>query len=235
MGLSPLSCTPGQPATLATDASLVCSAAYTVTAADAAAEVIDNTATADSDQTGPDTDTETVQVPTPELNITKDYELIDADGSGDVSVGDTITYTYSMTNTGTANFTDVTLSDSELPGVSVTTLTSGLTDIDSDGTADDLAAVFKAVNDECHVARPPSDIELDDVSHEARRERFQWVARAIVIKLRDREVARVPLHHVARRTTFAVDQQVCLARVETVTAAARARESWDWRSCRRGG
>ena len=50
-----------------------------------------------------------------ELNVIKDVAgYTDADGSGDVSVGDTINYSYKVESTGTANLTDVTLSDDKL-------------------------------------------------------------------------------------------------------------------------
>ena len=71
----------------------------------------------------PVTDDSDVVVPSSVLSITKTNNgpgpngtggWTDADGSGDVSVGDTITYSYTVTNTGTANFTDVTLSDDQL-------------------------------------------------------------------------------------------------------------------------
>ena len=85
---------------------------YVVTAADVTAGQIVNTATADSDQTAPVTDDETVTVPTPALVVDKPAPAnADEDGSGDVSAGDTLTYTITATNTGTANLTDVVLSD----------------------------------------------------------------------------------------------------------------------------
>jgi uncharacterized repeat protein (TIGR01451 family) len=74
---------------------------------------IDNLGTADSDQTDPVTDPETVLVPNPELSIDKPAPTnADEDNSGDPSVGDTLTYTITATNTGTANLTDVVVSDS---------------------------------------------------------------------------------------------------------------------------
>jgi uncharacterized repeat protein (TIGR01451 family) len=65
-GLSALDCTPSQPADLAPTETLVCTATYTVTNADAQAGMVMNTATADSDQTDPVTDSENVPVVTPE-------------------------------------------------------------------------------------------------------------------------------------------------------------------------
>ena len=85
---------------------------YVVTAADVAAGQIDNTGTADSDQTPPVTDDETTSVPSPTLEVDKPAPVnADEDGSGDVSVGDTLTYTITATNTGTANLTNVVVTD----------------------------------------------------------------------------------------------------------------------------
>ena len=87
---------------------------------DVVAGQIINMGTADSDQTDPVTDGETVTVPTPGLVVDKVLTSnADEDGSGDVSVGDTLTYTITATNTGTANLTDVVVSD-DLTGDSTT-------------------------------------------------------------------------------------------------------------------
>ncbi len=95
---------------------------YVVTAADVAAGQVDNTGTADSDQTGPVTDDETVLVPTPTLTVDKPAPTnADEDGSGDVSAGDTLTYTMTATNSGTANLTNVVVSDSLITATGGTT------------------------------------------------------------------------------------------------------------------
>ncbi len=95
---------------------------YVVTAADVTAGQIDNTGTADSDQTGAVTDDETVPVPTPDLSVDKPAPTnADEDGSGDVSVGDTLTYTVTATNSGTANLTNVVVSDSLITATGGTT------------------------------------------------------------------------------------------------------------------
>jgi hypothetical protein len=61
------------------------------------------------------TDPETVPVPTPSLGIDKPAPSnADEDGSLDVSVGDTLTYTITATNIGTANLTNVTVSDPKI-------------------------------------------------------------------------------------------------------------------------
>lgn len=91
---------------------------YSVTAADITAGVINNTASAVSDQTSSLDDTETVNPPMPSLVIDKPAPSNnDIDGSGDISSGDVLTYTITATNNGTANLTNVVVSDPMLtPG-----------------------------------------------------------------------------------------------------------------------
>ena len=102
---------------------MVCTATYVVTAADATAGSVDNTATADSDQTPPVPDSETVPVLTPGLTLVKSQTgNADEDGSGDVTPGDTLTYTFTATNSGTSNLTGVTITD-PLVGLSVLSCT----------------------------------------------------------------------------------------------------------------
>jgi len=86
---------------------------YVVTSGDVTAGSIVNEATADSDQTDPVTDDEITPVPSPALSIDKTAPVLstDADGSGDISEGDTLTYTITATNDGTANLTDVVVTD----------------------------------------------------------------------------------------------------------------------------
>jgi len=85
---------------------------YTVTAADVAAGTIENTADADSDQTDPQNDAVSVPVPMPSHAIDKPAPgLIDNDASNDVSVGDVLNYTITATNTGTAQLTNLVVSD----------------------------------------------------------------------------------------------------------------------------
>ena len=85
---------------------------YVVTAADAAAGVVSNTATADSRQTPPTGTTVVTPVPAAGLALDKPVPTnTDEDGSGDVSIGDTLTYTITATNSGAANLTNVTISD----------------------------------------------------------------------------------------------------------------------------
>jgi uncharacterized repeat protein (TIGR01451 family) len=117
-GLSELSCSLQQPASLAPSETLVCTATYQVTNVDARVGIVSNTATADSDQTGPVTDSQNIPVVTPGLDLVKELTAFeDADGSGNVTEGDTLTYTFTATNTGNSDLTGVTISD-PLPGLS---------------------------------------------------------------------------------------------------------------------
>jgi len=99
-------------ASLAVGATCVLTGNYTVTAADVAAGVINNTATADTDQTDPISDSETVVVPDPGHTLNKAVPVnTDNDASGDISAGDTLTYTITATNNGTAVLTNLLVSD----------------------------------------------------------------------------------------------------------------------------
>ena len=73
---------------------------------------ITNIATATSTQAPTVTDTNTITPPSPAMLVDKPAPVnADEDGSGDVSVGDTLTYTITATNAGTANLTNVVVSD----------------------------------------------------------------------------------------------------------------------------
>ncbi|GAA3017080.1 hypothetical protein GCM10010519_53720 [Streptomyces lactacystinicus] len=100
--------------------STTCHGSYTVTAADAQAGHVTNTAHANgTDPQGQNVQSPparaTVQVVTAgesSLSITKH-----SDADGTVHPGDTITYLYAVTNTGTTTLTDVTVSDDRVQGV----------------------------------------------------------------------------------------------------------------------
>ena len=97
--------------------------AYVVTPADVVAGSIVNTASADSDQTASVFDGETTPLPAPVLTVVKPAPTlsIDADGSSDISAGDTLTYTITATNSGTANLTDVVVTDGLITSTGGTT------------------------------------------------------------------------------------------------------------------
>ncbi len=109
--------TPGSTgcASVAAGATCVLTGSYTVVAADVAAGVINNTATADSDQTDPLDDTEVVAVPMPSHTLDKSLPVnTDEDNSGDISAADTLTYTVTATNNGTATLTNLVVNDSKI-------------------------------------------------------------------------------------------------------------------------
>jgi uncharacterized repeat protein (TIGR01451 family) len=109
---SPLSCVPAQPATLAPNATLVCTGTYTVTQDDVNAGQVVNEASVTSDQEAEDTATETVTI-TRDADISLDKELTGQ--SDDPIVVDTVlTYTITATNTGNVSLTGVEISDDTL-------------------------------------------------------------------------------------------------------------------------
>nr|WP_255433562.1 choice-of-anchor K domain-containing protein [Tessaracoccus sp. MC1865] len=110
-GLSALTCDLAQPTTLAPEASIECTATYTVTQADLDNGSVDNTATTTG--TPPigddvtDSDDETVPATqSPAIELTKDADVASYD-----AVGDVITYTFVATNTGNVTLTDVVITD----------------------------------------------------------------------------------------------------------------------------
>ncbi|MGZ3183958.1 MAG: beta strand repeat-containing protein [Telluria sp.] len=130
----------GQNDDLAVGATATASATATLTQAQVDAGSVTNVVTAGGN--GPDgtpvsdTDTNTVTIPgNPDINIIKtNTGVTDTDGNGD-DAGDTITYHYTVRNLGTISLLNVSASDDKLGALTL----SGLTDIDGDGQADDLA------------------------------------------------------------------------------------------------
>jgi len=99
-------------ALLAPNATCILSGDYIVTAADAAAGQIDNTATSASDQTPLIDDDRQVNINTPSHILDKAAPVnTDEDGSTDISVGDTLTYTITATNNSLAILTNLVVSD----------------------------------------------------------------------------------------------------------------------------
>ncbi len=113
-GLGALTCTPGQPTTLAPGESLECTASITVRQHHVDAGRLDNTATATATPpSGPpvaDDDSETVTVAQdPSIRVAKTVL-----GAGDTP-GETNDYRFLITNDGTVTLTDVALSDPMVP------------------------------------------------------------------------------------------------------------------------
>ncbi len=111
-GLSPLSCSPVQPAALSMGQSLTCTATYTVVQADVNASRIDNTASVTAvdpaDRPVSDTASETVPInPVPAITIVKSL-LTDLAGVG---AGDAFDYEFVVTNTGNVDLTNVVVDD----------------------------------------------------------------------------------------------------------------------------
>ena len=103
-------------------ASCTLSGSYIVTPGDVVNGLIENIATAFSDQIPPISDTLDLPVPTPNLTITKNPAALlnDLDGSGDMSVGDIVEYEIVAVNNGTANLTNIQISDPLLSPTSAT-------------------------------------------------------------------------------------------------------------------
>ncbi len=94
---------------------------YSITQDDIDAGIIENVATTDSDQTDPLQDDVDVPLPTPLMDIEKSLIAnADGDGSGDISVGDVLTYQIVVTNIGTANLTQILVSDDLISPASTT-------------------------------------------------------------------------------------------------------------------
>jgi uncharacterized repeat protein (TIGR01451 family) len=150
-GLSGINCGAGttqpQIASLDPDATVICTATYTVTQADVDGGSITNTGTATAGAVS-DSDELTVTFASPSsIDIAKS-----SDATESMDVGDTITYTYRVTNNGEVTLSNVSVSD---PQVGLSTLDCGIdffrrivtgsavrvravlaTDVDADGDTD---------------------------------------------------------------------------------------------------
>ncbi|WP_454154039.1 DUF7507 domain-containing protein [Kitasatospora griseola] len=114
--------------TLNPGASTLCLGSYTITAADAAAGHVTNTARAN----GTDPNGGAVQSPPAEATVTVVGEaqlsiVKKADSAGPFRVGDTVDYTYTVTNTGTAAVHSLSVTDDHVASVTcdATTLNPG--------------------------------------------------------------------------------------------------------------
>jgi uncharacterized repeat protein (TIGR01451 family)/LPXTG-motif cell wall-anchored protein len=120
--LGPITC-PAGAASLAVDASITCTADYTITQADVDAGQVDNTATATGTPpageptTSNESSTSAPSDPAPALSIEKS-----ADTQGPVDLGDEIVYSFVVTNTGNVTVSDIAVDDDRLTaaGIAVT-------------------------------------------------------------------------------------------------------------------
>jgi uncharacterized repeat protein (TIGR01451 family) len=126
--LSPLDCTPAQPAELDPDASMTCTATYVVQQADVDAGGVTNAAAADGT---PPPGAPDLVPPTDELEVPSDRQpglAIEKTADTDELVaGETITYTFTAENTGNVTLTDVVIEDAEFTGA------GSLSDLECDG------------------------------------------------------------------------------------------------------
>ncbi|MEU3710573.1 DUF7507 domain-containing protein [Streptomyces catenulae] len=167
--------------TLAPGASTTCTGTYTVTAADAAAGSVANTAVAHgrSDGTAVESPPDSARIDTvadrPGLSIDKTV-----DTSRTYAVGDRITYTYRVTNTGNTTISGVTVADNRVSGIAClattldpgesTTCTGSYTVTGADAEAGHVAntAVAHGQSDGTTVESPPDSAEVQVGRNEPR-------------------------------------------------------------------
>ncbi len=111
-GLSALSCTPAQPASLAIGESLTCTATYVVTQADVNTGQIDNTATVDALDPGgnPVNDTDDETVPINRIATITIVKSLQTPLAG-IGVGDPLDYDFVVTNTGNVDLDTIVVTD----------------------------------------------------------------------------------------------------------------------------
>jgi len=132
------------PTTLAPSEVATCAAddVYVITADDAAAGVVNNTATAVGDDPGGErvtSEPDSTSTPSEEgaaaLEMDKIAEApVDVNGNGITDAGDTIRYRFTVTNTGNVTVFDVAISDTKLEGAGIT-ITCDPTTLPVDQTA----------------------------------------------------------------------------------------------------
>ena len=121
-GIGPISCTPAAPATLAPNATISCSATYTVTQANVDAGSFSNTATIGGlDPSNNPVSASRSAVVTALQTANFSFAKVAAPATG-VVAGDTVTYTFSGQNTGTVTLHDVGVTD-PMPGLSAVSCT----------------------------------------------------------------------------------------------------------------
>ncbi|WP_404430769.1 hypothetical protein LG299_12660 [Microbacterium lacus] len=119
-------CTPTQPATLVSGATMTCYADYVVQQADLDAGELTNTAratgtTALNIPVTDDDPADIESVQTPEIVLDKDiHEIVDVDADGVTGLGDEIWYSFVITNTGNVTVSNLVVSDPMLAGLGIT-------------------------------------------------------------------------------------------------------------------
>ncbi|MFF8695447.1 hypothetical protein ACF08W_24930 [Streptomyces sp. NPDC015144] len=171
--IGPVSC---PTRTLAVGQTVTCTATYTVTAADAAAGSIDNTAIATGSSDGetvtspPSSETVPIQRP-PAIEVEKEVET-----QGPYAVGQTVTYRYTVRNTGGTRLDSVAVHDDHVTGITcesttlapageagdTTTCTGTYTITQADGTAGSVTNTATATGsaDGETITSPETDLTL---------------------------------------------------------------------------
>lgn len=123
--MTTLSCVPPQGSTLASGASMTCTATYVVQQADLDNAPLTNVARATGTPTvGPNvTDTDDEIIPavwTPKIVLDKTASVVDVDQDGVTGLGDHIMYAFDVTNTGNVTVANITVVDDRLTQRSIT-------------------------------------------------------------------------------------------------------------------
>ncbi|QWL31131.1 DUF7507 domain-containing protein [Rathayibacter toxicus] len=128
--VSPVSC---PSTTLAPLTTMTCTGSHTVTAAEALASTLFNTATASATKTvagvstsvtsAPSSTTVAITTPAPAITLTKTGALTDSNGNSQADVGEKITYSFVALNTGNVTLQNVAITDTRVTGITPTSAT----------------------------------------------------------------------------------------------------------------